>query len=198
MMASQAFETAATSWSAAPAADCVWIGQVYEAYAGELEAYVVHRFGALAMPEDVVHEAFARLVRETSAGRSPLLVRPWLYRVAHNLVVSELRRSVPIAVASDERASPAREARSISAEMEAEAASLSPELRQALAALSGAARISILMAAEGYSGREIAATVGRSQLATRALLCRTRHSLRDILRGPGLVADSVSVRPLAA
>jgi len=196
MTAGQAFETAAASWSAAPAADCAWIGEVYEALAPELEAYVAHRFGLHVPPADVVHEAFARLVRETSAGRAPLAVRPWLYRVVHNLVVSELRR--PVRFASDERASPAWEAGSTSAEMEAEASSLSPELRQALAALSGAARMSILMAAEGYSGREIAATVGRSQLACRALLCRTRHTMRGALEGSRLVADGGPGRPLAA
>ena len=201
MTAGQAFEAAAASWSAAPRADSTWIGQAYEAYAGELAAYVAHRFGGHVIPEDVVHEAFARLVRETSAGRAPLDVRPWLYRVAHNLVVSELHR--PIRFTSAEGASPAREAISSSAEMDLDASSLSPELQQALAALSRAARISILMAADGYSGREIATAVGRSELAARALLCRARRTLREILGasglgGSGLVAGLGSERPLAA
>jgi RNA polymerase sigma factor (sigma-70 family) len=197
MTAGQALETAEASVSAAPRADVTWIGHAYEAHAGELEAYVAHRFGGHVTPEDVVHEAFARLVHETSAGRAPHLVRPWLYRVAHNLVVSEMRR--PIRFTSVDGASPAWEApSSSSAEMEPDASTLSPELRQALAALSRAARISILMAADGYSGREIATAVGRSELAARALLCRARRTLREILAGSDLVADLGYERPLAA
>lgn len=50
----------------------------YETWAGELERYVTRAFGGRVVPEDVVHEAFARLIRETSAGREPTLVRAWL------------------------------------------------------------------------------------------------------------------------
>jgi DNA-directed RNA polymerase specialized sigma24 family protein len=37
------------------------------------------------------------------------------------------------------------------------------------------------MAAEGYSGREIAQTIGRSEVATRALMCRARFGLRKVM-----------------
>jgi RNA polymerase sigma factor (sigma-70 family) len=159
-----------------------WITEAYEAYAGELEVYVGRTFGIRVVPEDVVHEAFARLVRDVSADRAPLLVRPWLYRVAHNLAVDELR--CPIRLESGEDGLPAREPSSSSAEEESEAWSISPELRQALGSLSRAARTSILMAADGYTGGEIAAALGRSELAARALLCRTRRTLRETLAGP--------------
>ena len=52
------------------------------------------------------------------------------------------------------------------------------------------------MAADGYSGREIAGAVGRSELATRALLCRTRQVLREALAGAG--RDLGLGAPLAA
>ena len=68
------------------------VEDAYAEYAPEIRAYVTARFGGRVAAEDVTQEAFARLVREASAGRMPRLVRPWLYRVAHNLAVSELRR----------------------------------------------------------------------------------------------------------
>jgi RNA polymerase sigma-70 factor, ECF subfamily len=189
----------ATSWPPGPwpprADGSAWIAQAYVAHAPELAAYVARNFGGHVTPEDVVHEAFARLVRDTAAGRRPTCVRAWLYRVAHNLAVDELRRPVRFEPdAQDERA-PA--AWTPSAEAEFETWSLGPEIRQAIDTLSRAGRTSILMAADGYSGREIASAVGRTELATRALLCRTRRVLRVALGGAGGIAD-LGVAPYLA
>jgi DNA-directed RNA polymerase specialized sigma24 family protein len=52
------------------------------------------------------------------------------------------------------------------------------ELDEALAALPMTERIALLMAANGASGTEIAASLGRSHGATRTLLCRARVHLR--------------------
>jgi len=172
------------------------VTRAYEAYAGELERYVARAFGGRVVPEDVVHEAFARLIRETSAGREPTLVRAWLYRVVHNLAVSELRRPARWEPGVEGERAPGGSARS--AEAEHEALSLSPEVRGALGTLSRAGRTSILMAADGYSGREIAAAVGRSELATRTLLCRTRHILRAMLASGDPVTERGTARRLAA
>jgi RNA polymerase sigma-70 factor (ECF subfamily) len=172
------------------------VTRAYETYAGDLERYVAKAFGGRVVPEDVVHEAFARLIRETAAGREPTLVRAWLYRVVHNLAVSELRRPIRWEPGVESDRAPRGSARS--AEAEQEALSLSPEVWGALGTLSRAGRTSILMAADGYSGREIAAAVGRSELATRALLCRTRHSLRAMLASGSLVAEPGTPTQLAA
>lgn len=180
MAAVQAFASgeAARPWE--PRDDgSAWIAQVYAAHASELASYVARNFGGHVAPEDVVHEAFARLVRETAAGRRPKYARGWLYRVVRNLAVDELRRPIRFVTGDDDQ--PGGEECCGSAEAEFENRWFSPELRQALGALSGAGRTSILMAAGGYSGREIACAVGRSELATRALLCRTRGVLRVAL-----------------
>ncbi len=168
----------------------------YEAYAGELQRYVARTFGGRVVPEDVVHEAFARLIRESSAGREPTLVRAWLYRVVHNLAVSELRRPIRWEPGVESERALGGSARS--AEAEQEALTLSPEVQGALSTLSRAGRTSILMAADGYSGREIAAAVGRSELATRALLCRTRHILRAMLASGDPVTERGTGTRLAA
>lgn len=160
------------------------VEDAYAAYEPEIRGYVASRFGCRVAAEDVVQEAFARLVRETRAGRAPDAIRPWLYRVAHNLAVSELRRPAWEPVEPVEPDAPARpEPRSPSAEVEFERWELAPELRDALATLPPPARLSLLMAADGYSGREIASATGRSELAVRALLCRTRRALRELLGG---------------
>ena len=42
--------------------------------------------------EDLVQEAYLRLLERTSAGRGPADVRPWLFRVVRNLALDERRR----------------------------------------------------------------------------------------------------------
>ena len=194
MIAAEAIATGPASAWAPRAEESAWIAEAYEAHASELAAYVGRSFGGRVIGEDVVHEAFARLVRDVAAGRAPLLVRPWLYRVVHNLAVDELRR--PIRFEPETEGERAPTAWTPSAQEESEARSLSPGVRQALGSLSRAGRTSILMAADGYSGREIAGAVGRSELATRALLCRTRQVLREVLAGAG--RDIGRGAPLAA
>ena len=57
------------------------------------------------------------------------------------------------------------------------------ELNAALAALPRDARAALALAAEGFSGAEIAACIGRTELATRTLICRARLRLRTTLEG---------------
>ena len=50
-----------------------------------------------------------------------------------------------------------------------------------LADLDPIARAALLLSSEGFSGAEIAAAIGRSDAATRTLLCRTRMRVRSLL-----------------
>jgi RNA polymerase sigma factor (sigma-70 family) len=130
--------------------------------------------------EDVVAESFSRLIREINAGRAPLDARGWLFRVATNLVVSAGRRR---AVAT--RFLPRLASRE--AAEAADAAALRSERRaELLAVLSHLPvdhRAALLMAAQGFSGREIAEAIGRSEPAVRTLLSRARLDLRHRLHG---------------
>ncbi|HEX2469913.1 MAG TPA: sigma factor-like helix-turn-helix DNA-binding protein, partial [Candidatus Limnocylindrales bacterium] len=55
------------------------------------------------------------------------------------------------------------------------------DLDLALAELSEDARTALLMAANGFSGIEIAEAIGRTGVATRAMMCRARLQLRKRL-----------------
>jgi RNA polymerase sigma factor (sigma-70 family) len=174
---------AAVDGPASPARDDAGapaVATAYTAYAPELLAYVATRFRGQVNAEDIVHEAFARLVREAAAGRQPVCVRAWLYRVAHNLAVSELRRKAWVAAGDDDHPQPLRSS-APSAETAYDASSVSDDLQRALAALAAPGRRSILMFAEGYTVREIASAVGRTEPATRSLMCRSRKALRSQL-----------------
>jgi RNA polymerase sigma factor (sigma-70 family) len=124
---------------------------------------------------DITAEAFLRLVVEAQAGRFPENVGGWLYRTSANLVISRgrrisvARRLAPRLVSSDVPAEP--DAMALMNERHR-------ELDDALATLPTRERVALLMAANGATGAEIAAHLGRSYGATRTLLCRARVHLR--------------------
>jgi RNA polymerase sigma factor (sigma-70 family) len=147
----------------------------YEANARDLNAFARSLVREREAAEDVVAEAYLRLVRETQAGRAPDDVRGWLYRVVANLVMSRGRR---ISVARrflvhlvDRRTGESPEARHLRLDLD-------PALRDAVLSLPPDARVALVMAARGASGVEIAATIGRSEAATRTLLTRARQKVR--------------------
>lgn len=126
--------------------------------------------------EDLLHEAFLRLLTELAAGRAPHHVRAWLFRVAINLATSRARHH---GVARRRAAELVRQELAPSPEellISREAASL---LAGRLDGLPEDARAALLLSAHGFSGAEIARHIGRSELATRSLICRHRSRLRQ-------------------
>jgi RNA polymerase sigma-70 factor (ECF subfamily) len=127
--------------------------------------------------EDLVQESFLRLVRELDAGRTPDNVKAWLFRVCSNLAVSRGRRInvaqrfLRVARIHDEPA----------ADVEILRREANASLLAALGTLPTDARAALLMAAQGFSGREIAEAIGRSETATRTMMFRAREKVRIYL-----------------
>ena len=154
------------------------LAAIYEARRGELLGFLVGMTRDLDEAEDILQETFVTLVREARAGRMPDDVRPWLYRVAANAMISRRRRLTTwtrLLPRLLDRSEPDRpESEALRSERDA-------ELHAALAHLAPDRRAALLLAARGFSGSEIAETIGRSDGATRTLMCRARLELRGIL-----------------
>jgi RNA polymerase sigma-70 factor, ECF subfamily len=154
------------------------LAALYARHRGELLAFLVGMTRDPEAAEDLLQEAFLRLVREARAGRLPDEPRAWLYRVAANAAIDRGRRGTTLArylprlFSRDEPDPP--EAAALRAERDA-------ALHIALGRLAPDRRAALLLAARGFTGAETAALLGRSELATRALLCRARLELRGIL-----------------
>ncbi len=150
----------------------------YDAHERDLHAFARALVRDSDVGEDLVADAFLRLVREVRAGRQPDNVRGWLYRVTPNLVLSRGRRfqTAKRLVGSliDRRTEESPEARFVRDE-------LSPDLVAALQALPAPIRVAIVMAARGAAGSQISEPLGRSEVATRAILMRARRRLRSRL-----------------
>jgi len=151
---------------------------LYEAHRAELLVFLLRMTRDREAAEDLLQEVFIRLIKEVRAGRLPDTVRPWLYRVAANAAISRSRhgavwnRVLPRLV---DRREPVRpESELLRAERET-------ELHTALAELPPDGRAALLLAAQGFDGHEIAASIGRTEGATRTLLCRSRVRLRLVI-----------------
>jgi len=135
----------------------------YDAHQCELFGVTLRGCRDRETAEDIVQEAFLRLIVEVEAGRVPDNVRAWLHRVTANLVVTRSRRTTV--------------ARKWSRHFAVDAAAVDPaprllegerrsELESALAELSSEARTALLLAARGFSGLEIAETIGQTTYLT--------------------------------
>ena len=155
----------------------------YDQYQREIHSFMAHSLRDPEAAADVTQEAFVRLLREARAGRTPDNVRAWLYRVCTNLVINRTRRA-RVADAFRRTWSGGEDAED-SPEWLALRQEQAAELRSELSHLSRDARVGLLLAANGFSGKEIAEAIGRSELATRTLLCRARIQLRERLAAAG-------------
>jgi len=165
----------------AAGADEAELAAIYEARRGELLAFLVGMTHDIDEAEDLLQETFVTLVREARAGRMPDDVRPWLFRVAANATISRRRRFATwtrLLPRLLDRGQPDRpEGAALCSERNA-------ELHAALARLRPDGRAALLLAARGFTGAEIAVSIGRSEGATRTLMCRARLQLRGLLETP--------------
>ena len=157
----------------------------YDAHQRELYSFALRSTRDAEAAEDLVQEAFIRLIVEIDANRTPLNIRAWLYRVIANLVVSGGRRATVarrqmgalLETGVDDGPEPAYLDQERQSDLEAALADLTVDERTAL-----------VMAANGFKGMEIAEAIGRSGNATRTMMCRSRLHLRDKLGSSGAMA----------
>jgi RNA polymerase sigma-70 factor (ECF subfamily) len=128
---------------------------------------------------DVCQEVFIKLLVIAREGRMPDVPGAWMHRVAHNVVVSAARRR-----STSERTLerlpepsplPSTEEEVITRERDA-------YIRDALSGVRPVEREAMILAAQGYRSDEIGGRLGRTALATRVLLCRSRGRLRTQLQ----------------
>ena len=142
-----------------------FVAAIYDAHQRELFSFALRSTRDREAAEDLVHEAFVRLIVEVDAGREPANIRAWLYRVIANLAVSRARRAAvaqrQLGELLDRQVEGGPEPEFLEHERK-------HDIDAALAELGPDARTALLMAANGFTGLEIAEAIGRSGIATRA------------------------------
>ncbi len=157
------------------------VERAYLDHSASLGRYLTSLTRDVAAAEDLTQDAFERLMREVRAGRLPDDIGGWLHRVGHNLAMSRGRR---ISVADRRRSelvvsdwAPSPESVTVAGEDQAAVCAV-------LGGLGPVDQRALILASHGYRGAEIARSIGRSEVATRTLLCRARAKVRaSVLAG---------------
>ena len=156
---------------------------IHDRYRVRLLAYTRQMLRGGGDAEDALQDVFLRAYRALRASDRPVALRAWLYRIAHNRCIDELRRPCPLPSELAADAEPAFGAPSSTREPAAVA-----ERSAALARLVADVRTlpsqqrSVLLMRElqGLSYEELASALSISLPAVKSLLLRARTGLIDI------------------
>jgi RNA polymerase sigma factor (sigma-70 family) len=170
--------TTPASASPVPSPDARLLDDLYREHAAGLTRWITGMTRDREAAEDLVSEAFLRLARELAAGRRPDNAPAWVAQVARHLAISRARRA-----STATRLAPRLVDRGVGEDPAAVAlaSERAAAVRTVLQSLPPVERLAIVLAAEGVRGPEIAHRIGRTPLATRALLCRARRRMRPLL-----------------
>ncbi len=151
--------------------------EIHDRYRPNLLAYVRQTLGtSRADAEDVLQDVFVRAYRSLRSQDRDLSLRPWLYRIARNACIDELRRHVPVPHAEIPHAGRVGEHDPVVAESERR--ETLRRLVRDLGRLPEQQRSALLMRElGGMSYTEVAAALGTSVGAVKSLLVRARLGL---------------------
>jgi len=156
-----------------------FIEELFALHHSEIYAFVYRMVRDADVAEDFTQDTFVKAYRAQASLEDRAKARAWLYQIAHRVVLDEMRRRrivrfLPL-VGEARGAVPSAE--HVAMEMR-----LSGPLARALARIPDRQRAALLMAeVNDLTGLELAAALGVSHVAARALLTRARESLRVAL-----------------
>ncbi len=162
-----------------PAAARLFIETLFARHHTEIYAYLVRMLRDQELAADLAQDAFIRAYRALGSLDDPAKARAWLYQIANRVALDELRRRriVRFVPWSGESRGAAPSAERLAMDVR-----LSGELERALARIPERQRAALLLAeVHDLTGLELAAALGTSHVAARALLTRARESLRRAL-----------------
>lgn len=169
----------ATTLPLDPAAARAFVEGLFALHHGEIYAYLARMLRDPELAADLTQDAFIRAYRAHADLEDVTKARAWLYQIAHRVALDDIRRRKIIRFVpwtGESRGS------SPSAERLVLDARLSGDLERALRRIPERQRSALLLAeVHEMTGLELAAALGTSHIAARALLTRARESLRRAL-----------------
>lgn len=154
--------------------------EVYDRFSTGIYRYAMRLLGDVATAEDCVSETFSRFLHALHKGKGPKdHLKAYLYRIAHNWITDQYRRQPPPPLDIDK-------AFTVSGTDDvpdiAESNIVQDQIRSALKRLPATQRqVIVLRYLEGWSIKEVAATLNRSTGAVKALQHRATKALQQQL-----------------
>ena len=156
-----------------------FIEELFAKHNAEIYAYLFRMMRDSELAADMTQDAFVKAYKNYDTLEKPENARAWLNQIAHRVALDEIRRRKIVRFlpwTGESRGS------APSAEHLVMDARLSGDLQRALAKIPERQRAALLLAElHDMTGLELAAALGVSHVAARALLTRARESLRQAL-----------------
>jgi RNA polymerase sigma-70 factor, ECF subfamily len=157
----------------------IFVESVFGKHQGEIYAYLLRMMRDPEVTADMTQDTFIKAYKNYDTLEKPENARAWLYQIAHRVALDEIRRRKIVRFlpwTGEARGS------APSAEHLVMDARLSGDLQRALERIPERQRAALLLAElHDLTGLELAAALGVSHVAARALLTRARESLRQAL-----------------
>jgi len=156
-----------------------FVEALFAKHHGEIYAYLVRMLRDPELAADLTQDAFVKAYKNYDTLQKDENARAWLYQIAHRVALDELRRRKIIRMVpwTGEARGAAPSAERIALDLR-----LSGPLERALAQIPERQRAALLLAElHDLTGLELAAAMGVSHVAARAILTRARESLRRAL-----------------
>ncbi len=156
-----------------------FVEDLFAAHHNEIYAYLIRMLRDPELAADLTQDAFIKAYRNYNVLEKPENARAWLYQIAHRVALDHIRRQKIVRflpwTGESHGAAPSTERIVMDAH-------LSGDLQRALAKIPERQRAALLLAElHDLTGLELAAALGVSHVAARALLTRARESLRQAL-----------------
>jgi RNA polymerase sigma-70 factor (ECF subfamily) len=156
-----------------------FVDALFNKHHNEIYAYLVRMLRDSELAADLTQDAFVKAYKNYDTLQKDDNARAWLYQIAHRVALDELRRRKIIRMIpwTGEARGAAPSAERLAMDLR-----LSGPLERALASIPERQRAALLLAElHDLTGLELAAAMGVSHVAARAILTRARESLRRAL-----------------
>ncbi|HEX2140949.1 MAG TPA: sigma-70 family RNA polymerase sigma factor [Candidatus Limnocylindria bacterium] len=187
-MLSIGLEQGADAWTSPVSAtpDRAAFDRLFEEFSAPIYNYVLRMVGDADRAADITQDTFIKAYRKLDSLTDESSTRSWLYRIATNTAIDEMRRRRWIAPRGDDEP-PDRADERPGPEAQVMAGTLDDRIQRALMRLRPNHRQCLVLSdVEDMSAQQIGEVMGLSYGAVRTLLCRARGEMRRLLAKEGL------------
>ena len=162
--------------------------RIFEEFSAPIYNYVLRMVGDADRAADITQDTFIKAYRKLDSLTDPHATKSWLYRIATNTAIDDMRRRRWIAPGSpDDEGQPERADAGPGPEAQVMAGMLDERIQRALMQLRPNHRQCLVLSdLEDMSAQQIGEVMGLSYGAVRTLLCRARGEMRRHLAAEGL------------
>ena len=163
--------------------------RIFTEYSAPIYNYVLRMVGDADRAADVAQDTFIKAYRKLNTLTETSSTRSWLYRIATNTAIDEIRRRRHLAAPGLEDDRPMEQADGgPGPETEVLSGLMDERISRALLHLRPNHRQCLILSdVEDMSAVQIGEVMGMSNGAVRVLLCRARGEMRSLLAAEGLV-----------